>query len=249
MVLENGTRIEADTVLFCTGYTLNLSFFNESIQKVLEFEQKEQLQPLTLYKCTFHPEFHNLGFVGVYRGPYWGVMELQARWISAVFSGAIDFPKISIETLNEERTIRTIVPRPQFPHADYVGLADDIAREIGCLPDFSLLQKQEPDLYRQLYKGPVVPVHYRFFENNRLIDEKAVSKFKKQLDEIDDFLNKKNRLTAVNSQQELLPMNTAKANDALLWKSSQSTNVFRSTINKLGLDCCFNVREKKRVSK
>ena len=46
-------------------------------------------QHIDLYKFTFHPELAGLAFLGLYDliGPYFPVVELQARWIAYVWSG------------------------------------------------------------------------------------------------------------------------------------------------------------------
>lgn len=162
-LLSDQTSVEVDTVVFSTGYKLNLSFLDISLRKTLEFEYDDQLQPILLYKCTFHPTLADMAFVGVYRGPYFAVMELQARWASMVFSNKVKLPSNEImeKAIHEERLIREQTPRPQFPHGDYLGLADSIAEEIGCLPDFDVLQKTDEKLYEQLWRGPVLPSHYR----------------------------------------------------------------------------------------
>jgi hypothetical protein len=48
-------------------------------------------------------------------------------------------------------------PRPQFPHGDFVGLADGLAKEIGVYPT---LAADDPVRTRML-EGPLVPAQYR----------------------------------------------------------------------------------------
>jgi dimethylaniline monooxygenase (N-oxide forming) len=93
-----------------------------------------------------------MAFVGMYRGPYFGVMELQARWTCAVLSGQLAPPSLAAQRtgLAQARAVRTRLPRPQFPYADYVGLADAIALELGVLPDLE-----------ELWEDPVIPAQYR----------------------------------------------------------------------------------------
>ncbi|CAM4448719.1 MAG: hypothetical protein LEGION0398_MBIBDBAK_01450 [Legionellaceae bacterium] len=106
----------------------------------------------------------------MYRGPYFAVMELQARWATMVFAEKITLP--SEETLKsgllDEQKIRKQTPRPQFPHGDYVGLADSIAEEIHVLPDLEYLKENNNSLYNMVNNGPYSTCHYRLFgENNR----------------------------------------------------------------------------------
>ena len=125
----------------------------------LEFDPDDRLQPTLLHKQVFHPALPGLAFVGHYRGPYFPVMELQSRWIAGILAGEIALPSEQAmhEGIEDERRIRTARPRPQFPHGDFVGLADGLAREVGVLPPMS------PDhpLHAYIARGPVIAAHYR----------------------------------------------------------------------------------------
>lgn len=157
---------EFDNIIFCTGYKCGIPFLDEATLSKLNFNREEKLQPLLLYKCTFSPYIQNIAFIGMYRGPFFAVMELQAMWAAKVFSNQVDLPSQEAmkEGVNEERIIRESVPRPQFPHGDYIGLADGIAKEIEILPDFSQLSKEKPNLYKTIWEGPFLPSHYKLFE-------------------------------------------------------------------------------------
>ncbi len=163
----DGTQLQTDVIVMCTGYKVNLSFMNAETQRILNYNPENQFQPLLLYKCTFHPDLLNIAFVGVYRGPYFLIMELQARWLSQVFSGDVNLPSKGVmeDGIVEELRIREERPRPQFPHGDYVALSDSIAQEIGIKPDLEKLRIEDPDLYKVFYEGPLLPEHFRFFGN------------------------------------------------------------------------------------
>jgi dimethylaniline monooxygenase (N-oxide forming) len=124
---------------------------------------EDSFQPVLLHKCTFNPSVANMAFVGIYRGPYFGVIELQARWASMVFSGEIPLPEGEkmLAGIDEERNIRAQKPRPQFPHGDYVGMGDHIAREIKAFPDEKNLPAGKESLINKIMSGPVIPAHYR----------------------------------------------------------------------------------------
>ena len=76
---------------------------------------------------------HHLHLVGLYHGPYFGIMELQARWAAALLSGTVAPPTAeeAAEGLARELEIRDRMPRPQFPHGEYVAFADELAAAIG----------------------------------------------------------------------------------------------------------------------
>lgn len=163
LVFEDGTEATVDAIVFATGYTAALPFFKPSILEKLEFNPEDRFQPLILDRCTFSPHLPNIGFAGMYRGPFFGVIELQVRLICYVFSKKIPAPILSEmqEGIENERKIRDQDPRPQFPHGDYVIFADKLAKAAGVLPDFEALKESEPDLYEKLWKGPLNACHYR----------------------------------------------------------------------------------------
>ncbi|CAI6007029.1 unnamed protein product [Closterium sp. NIES-64] len=100
------------------------------------------------------PVAPSAAMVGMYRGPYFAVMELQARWAAAVLSGAL--PPVPTSTLQEgveeARKVREQQPRPQFPVWDYVGMCNSLSEALGCaLPT-------DPEWMRA--HDVVVPAHY-----------------------------------------------------------------------------------------
>eukprot|EP01132_Coremiostelium_polycephalum_P000260 gene260-343_t len=163
IVFNNGERQPADVIIFCTGYELDLSFLDASVQKELAFAPQDRLQPVLLHKHVFHPKLPNMAFVGIHRGAHWGIMELQARWANMVFSGIL--PSISVKTMLEgidhELMIRTQKPRPQFPHDSYAAILEDLGREIGAIPDMEALKVSAPKLYEEVLRTPLIPSHYR----------------------------------------------------------------------------------------
>ncbi len=155
----DGTEAKIDAVVFATGYRLELPFLSEPEKTCLAFDPSDSLQPTLLHRATFHPGLPGIAFVGLYRGPFFGIVELQARWATGVFSGnAPELDRLRAAAgLTEELAIRTERPRPQFPHGDYVNFADQIAKEICVLPSLST----DDPLNSRVQRGPVVPAHYR----------------------------------------------------------------------------------------
>jgi hypothetical protein len=64
-------------VIMCTGFTPALDFLDSSLQETLGLAA-DALQPLLLHRDVMHPAVPGLYFVGMYRGPYFAVVELQA---------------------------------------------------------------------------------------------------------------------------------------------------------------------------
>lgn len=161
--LQGGDVFDADSIIFATGYQFSLPFLTKDLLAKLEFDESDRLQPLLLHMATLHPEFTNGAFVGMYRGPYFGVMELQARLAMNVFSGKA-LPPTEEEFnvgLAGERAIRNRVPRMQFPHSDYVIFSDKLAKAAGVLPNLEELKNSDPEAYKKLWEGFFIPANYR----------------------------------------------------------------------------------------
>jgi len=69
----------------------------------------------------------------MYRGPFWGAMELQARWAMKVFSGRLAMPPRQEvqEGIKKELQIKHQRPRPQFPKPDYVAMCESLERRLS----------------------------------------------------------------------------------------------------------------------
>ncbi|PYI08596.1 hypothetical protein BO78DRAFT_364355 [Aspergillus sclerotiicarbonarius CBS 121057] len=143
---EQQTISDITAIITATGYTpfSSLSFLPSSILTTLEYSTKDPFLPLILDgKGTSHAEIPDLGFVGFYRGPYWGAMEMQARSLASTWAKDPSFtgPYFTNEELlqrsNERdflRSIRSNKPglhRNQFPMGDYIGLMESLARELN----------------------------------------------------------------------------------------------------------------------
>lgn len=163
ILLKSGKKIEADVIIFCTGYRLNLDFMDKEIKKALSYEESDMLQPMLLHKSTFHPKLENAAFVGMYRGPFFAIMELQARWATLVLSEKKPYPTQEKMQggIKEEIAIRNQKPRLQFPHGNYVEMADSLAKLCDALPKIDSSTEETSKLSEQLSNGPVIPSHYR----------------------------------------------------------------------------------------
>ncbi|PYH99354.1 FAD/NAD(P)-binding domain-containing protein [Aspergillus ellipticus CBS 707.79] len=144
-------------IITATGFTpfSSLTFLPEPILYTLEYSPTDPFLPLILDgKGTSHAEIPDLGFVGFYRGPYWGVMEMQARSLATTWARDITTttttttPIFSEDQLSHKKTERQLVrdfrststatitknPNPkrtQFPMSDYTGLIESFAREMN----------------------------------------------------------------------------------------------------------------------
>jgi dimethylaniline monooxygenase (N-oxide forming) len=128
-----------DLKIYCTGYQLSLGYMHPAILQALQFNNEDQFLPIMLHKCTWNPYLPNMAFVGMYRGPYLPIMELQAKWAAQVFSGKLDLPAKATmhNSLRQEKIMRDLPKnlQPQFPHGDYVGLKNDLTAILAARPN------------------------------------------------------------------------------------------------------------------
>jgi dimethylaniline monooxygenase (N-oxide forming) len=71
VLLESGRFVEADAVIFCTGYEFNMDYFDESLNKRLKVDCDSYYKlQLLLSKYTFNPYVENLAMIGQIDGLY-----------------------------------------------------------------------------------------------------------------------------------------------------------------------------------
>lgn len=72
-VLDN-----VDDLILCTGFNPALDFLSPALRATLGLNTTDTFQPLLLHREVMHPDTPGLYFVGMYRGPYFAGVELQA---------------------------------------------------------------------------------------------------------------------------------------------------------------------------
>lgn len=125
-------------VVLATGFEASpsISFLPSDIQKTLSVDPSNLENTLLLaFHGTHHPAMPNLGFVGFYRSPYWGVMEMQARFVTELWAQQRDGqlgPSMQ-KALDGDTSIQRFKalrgdPRvSQFPMGDYSFLLQEFA--------------------------------------------------------------------------------------------------------------------------
>jgi dimethylaniline monooxygenase (N-oxide forming) len=177
IVLLDGSRITVDSIIYCTGYHTQIPFFDAAIQQKLKFSEESLTYPLITHKTVFHPELPNMAFVGMSRFPiFFGLMELQARWASMVFSRVVQPPtKEAMERgLCETKELRSLEMQPQFDYS-YFQIGDELARQIGVIPDFDRLKQEDLKLWEKVWKGPFHCASFRLEGPGREAAVKAIS--------------------------------------------------------------------------
>ena len=119
-----------------------------------------------LHLHTLHPGLPGLGIVGQFllQGPYFPLLELQARWIVSVFAGTLAAPGPAAQA----------PARP--PVESHDALASALAQQAGVAPDLTA----RPELAEPLLFGPMLPPRYRLDGPGALPG--AADAFRSQLD-------------------------------------------------------------------
>lgn len=129
-------------IVLATGFdpSPSLSFLSGPVRSTLAHSPSHPSLPLALaFHGTHHPSLATLGFVGFYRSPYWGVMEMQARFLARLwttsspgeaFKAALETDD-SIERIHALRSSAAPQKRlSQFPMGDYAFLMQEFARAL-----------------------------------------------------------------------------------------------------------------------
>ena len=147
-----GGAEDFDAIVAGTGYQLDLGYLGEGIRAALDLDARH----IDLSDATFHPKLPGLAFVGFYAqsGPYFPVLELQARLIAYSWSGACAAPTDdALEAGVAAYRARRGLPQDQQMHI----LALRFARLAGVEPDLAT----RPDIARALLFGPLTPASFR----------------------------------------------------------------------------------------
>ncbi|KAK1987322.1 hypothetical protein LZ30DRAFT_745887 [Colletotrichum cereale] len=129
-------------VVLATGFDPSpcLSFLPPRVLDTLSHSPQHPNLPLALaFHGTHVKDFPSLGFVGFYRSPYWGVMEMQARFFAALWAPpdlATRPPKLSAALLDDASDWSTAALRDdprasQFPMGDYAYLMQEFSSALG----------------------------------------------------------------------------------------------------------------------
>jgi dimethylaniline monooxygenase (N-oxide forming) len=161
VTFEDGTEAEVDALIFGTGYEFDWQLLDDELQTTLDVDGERA----DMHKFTFNPDLPGLAFVGLFHqvGPFFPVLEQQARWVAYSWSGARAMPsdaemRKGVGAYRARRHRSQLVPM----HTT----ARIFAGEAGVEPSVSEL----PDLARPLLFGPLTPISYRLHGRDSLPD-------------------------------------------------------------------------------
>jgi dimethylaniline monooxygenase (N-oxide forming) len=144
VTFTDGSTETVSAIICATGYDIDIPYLSEDISRVLGPD-------LALYQRTFHPDLRGFGVIGQFlaQGPYFPLLELQARWIAAVWSGEVPLP--------DDAVMRRAIAQPRPPLDAHNALALTLSEELGVAPEpLDWRELCEPLLF-----GPMLPPRYR----------------------------------------------------------------------------------------
>jgi hypothetical protein len=149
------------TLVLATGFSPHkaLEWLPADILQELSHDPSSNLFPILLdCKSTIHHSIPDLGFVGFYRGPFWGIMEMQSRFLGRLWSGDKSIASIVQRDDGTEcmRSLKQLVQTSPgsvapFSMGDYSGLMETFARWMGIRREAFASEERG---------GPVLPSRY-----------------------------------------------------------------------------------------
>lgn len=93
---EDGSIVDADAILYATGYKISFPFFDPAFLNV------EKDNNIALYRRVVHPDHDGLFFIGLIQplGAIMPLAEVQAKWVAALLAGECALP--STATMYQE---------------------------------------------------------------------------------------------------------------------------------------------------
>lgn len=167
---SGGEITDVDAVVMGSGYypantlqkILSPSLFGELADcEPPNIPEYPTFLPLLLYKQCLHPALKSQGgFVGMYKGAFLAILELQGRWLASLFSGSVPWPsaeellsgvrELGLARQSHSQGASGEGDRSQWTNGDYIGNIDDLRKMISLplTPDAS-----------PIYPNPVCPAH------------------------------------------------------------------------------------------
>ncbi|OAX80333.1 hypothetical protein ACJ72_05340 [Emergomyces africanus] len=183
LVLTNGTILDVDAVICCTGYHMDALYLpKESYRTKKDNPILKSSNTLDLYKLIVSPRFPNLFFIGYVEleGPLLPVAEIQARWASAIVTGRVKLP--SVDEMNQqvkehqEHLAKTMVVSDRHTvNIHFIPYCDSLLADLDANPSLSRLLHRlfssNPfrafSMLKAVYFGVNSAAQYRLFGHGR----------------------------------------------------------------------------------
>ena len=102
----DGSEVDADVVVYCTGYKVTFPFFDEGFISAPDND-------LPLFRRTFHPDIPNVFFIGLLQplGAIMPIAEHQSTWVGDFLAGRYALPAQAELRADIERERRAMFKR------------------------------------------------------------------------------------------------------------------------------------------
>jgi dimethylaniline monooxygenase (N-oxide forming) len=129
VVFADGSEVEADIVVYCTGYKVTFPFFDAGLIAAPDND-------LPLFRRVFHPRLANVFFIGLLQ-PLGAIMPLaatQSEWVSDYLAGRYALPdplavRADIEAERRRMFKRYVASKRHTMQVDYDDYLADLAKE------------------------------------------------------------------------------------------------------------------------
>ena len=129
VVFADGSEVEADIVVYCTGYNVTFPFFDPALISAPEND-------LPLFRRVFHPERSDVFFIGLLQ-PLGAIMPLaaaQSEWVCDFLSGRYALPapsdlRADIERERARMFKRYVASKRHTMQVDYDDYLADLRKE------------------------------------------------------------------------------------------------------------------------
>jgi dimethylaniline monooxygenase (N-oxide forming) len=129
VVFADGSEVEADVVVYCTGYKVTFPFFEPSVISAPDND-------LPLFRRVFHPDRAGVFFIGLLQ-PLGAIMPLaaaQSEWVCEYLSGRYALPpspqlRADIERERARMFKRYVASKRHTMQVDYDDYLADLAKE------------------------------------------------------------------------------------------------------------------------
>jgi cation diffusion facilitator CzcD-associated flavoprotein CzcO len=129
VVFADGSEVEADIVIYCTGYKVTFPFFDEAVISAPDND-------MPLFRRVFHPERQGVYFIGLLQ-PLGAIMPLaaaQSEWVCDHLAGRYALPdpialRADIDAERERMFKRYVASKRHTMQVDYDDYLADLEKE------------------------------------------------------------------------------------------------------------------------
>jgi len=129
VVFADGSEVEADVVVYCTGYKVTFPFFDPGLIAAPDND-------LPLFRRVFHPRIGNVSFIGLLQplGAIMPIAAAQSEWVCDYLAGRYALPepdalRADVERERERMFRRYVASKRHTMQVDYDDYLADLAKE------------------------------------------------------------------------------------------------------------------------